>query len=293
MLQEDRLRRRARWIARDGCSETALQEALPVRRALFDALLPQWLAEGALQRDGDGLRSAERDDTTGLEALARDLVARRPEPDIWIDQCPVTPESLARRVAYMHALGDVDDQRLLCLGDNDFVSVFASIAYRPTHCFVLDIDKRVLGGIRAWAEERDLPITLAEADFRKLDESPGALAVPRVDVVTSDPPYTEMAYHTYIAAAQRYLGLGGILYLVVPYMEAEAWSSVLMQSVQEDLLRSGFVVTDLLRGFQTFSHEDRVVSSLVRAERLWLSDWSPLSRTEGRDARLFYTLHRV
>lgn len=218
------------------------------------------------------------------------LNRQRATPNVLIDQCPVTPADLARRVAMMQDLGDIHGKRILCIGDNDFASLLIAATCEPEKIVVVENDDRVIEFLSTEAQNGGWPISLFKLDIRSIQKSgyPQELKA-QFDVFETDPPYTEVGMKFYAALGIYALKRHGVGYIVVPHMSLEDWSDELMLSVQEFLLNSGLVLTDVIPRSQTFQHEFEVISTIIRCKRLAF-DLVSIDVLEELNVDLFYTI---
>ncbi|PYI50771.1 bis-aminopropyl spermidine synthase family protein [Paenibacillus flagellatus] len=166
----------------------------------------------ALIREGE--RAAE---WKGMLAQAEALLASRPPADVRIDQSMCTPETSLRRAVLglkQHAL---IGKRILCVGDDDLVSVsmgvllgrlFPGADHSATRIHVLDKDERFLRLIGEIAAEHRMPIECHRIDLR--EPLPDSL-LGRFDCIFTDPPYTLQGMSLFvsrgISALKREKGL--------------------------------------------------------------------------------------
>lgn len=193
----------------------------------------------------------------------------RVSPNVLIDQCPVTPIDLARRVSMMHENGDLTDKKILCIGDNDLASLLIALTCKPKEIVVVEYDDRVIEFIEFEARKEKLPINVIKLDIRTIQESgyPKEL-VGRFDTFETDPPYTEVGMKFYAFLGMQALKRFGVGYIVIPHMNLEEWSDELMFSLQESFLQNGFVLTDVIPRAQAFQHEFEVLSTILRCKRI-------------------------
>jgi hypothetical protein len=81
-----------------------------------------------------------------------------------LGQCPVLPETALRRALCLGDAQKVGPKAVLCLGDDDLVSV--ALAAMGHKVRVLDVDNYVLTLLTQFAKEHDLDITAAQCDLR-------------------------------------------------------------------------------------------------------------------------------
>lgn len=73
-------------------------------------------------------------------------------------QLPINRDSLMRKFAFMQSFQDVDGKEMIFVGDDDFLSVTCSLLGRPKRVVVVDLDERLLEGIRELSEKYGLEI---------------------------------------------------------------------------------------------------------------------------------------
>jgi len=189
--------------------------------------------------------------------LARDSVVE-------MDQSPLDDAS-TRWKAGVIARCVCEGDSLLCLGDNDMLSV--PLSYLPTLAAVtvVDVDCRVLSDIGETASPGK--VNLVSGDFR----DSAADATSRYgthQLVACDPPYTESGFRLYLRLAVSSLELSGELLLTYPDMELEAWNYDLKLAVQDMLSSGGLVIEEVSKHTQTFGDPYGIVSSLLVARKV-------------------------
>ncbi|MBV9142647.1 MAG: bis-aminopropyl spermidine synthase family protein [Pseudonocardiales bacterium] len=129
----------------------------------------------------------------------RGILARVPPPIRGLDHVPATAETVLRRARYLAREFDLDQTRLLFVGDHDCTSLaFAVLGVAPRSVTVVDIDERLLAFIASQPQAADASITPLFADLRLgLPESARAAH----DVAFTDPPYTADGVGLFVARA--------------------------------------------------------------------------------------------
>lgn len=114
--------------------------------------------------------------------------ARPRNEDSELDQGAMTPESFFRRLALMIHMGDIQGNRIVNLGDDDFASVAIALTGLAESITVLEIDANIREYIARVATNHRLPITVRDQDLTK--SLPREL-VGTFDTYVCDPPETE------------------------------------------------------------------------------------------------------
>ncbi len=118
------------------------------------------------------------------------------------DQFTATVETTAKRVALLTFFGDVEDKRMIFLGDDDFTSVATAFIKLAQEITVIDIDERILDIIGAISDELNLGIKRVKHDLRK--PIPNDLKG-KFDTVFTDPPYTPEGISLFVSRAAETL----------------------------------------------------------------------------------------
>ncbi len=128
--------------------------------------------------------------------LLTDILDNRPSVDVLVDQSKCTVMTSIKRAILALKSGSLIGKNILCMGDDDFVSISIAIVtkklFRNDENFncdvtVLDIDKRILQYIENLADEYRLPISLLYYDAKKPLPT---VVCNQFDCLFTDPPYT-------------------------------------------------------------------------------------------------------
>lgn len=103
------------------------------------------------------------------------------------DQFTATPETVIKRVSLLKHFGDIDNKKLLFLGDDDFTSISVARLGKAVEIVVLDIDDRILDKIKSISDNLSLNIKTIKHDLTKVLPKE---FINRFDIVFTDPPYT-------------------------------------------------------------------------------------------------------
>jgi len=126
---------------------------------------------------------------------ARAIYENRPEVDVTIDQSKCTTETSFRRACCLLLKREIIAGSLLCVGDDDLVSVACAFLYdyithgkgRDFHITVVEKDKRICDYITKISQDYSLPIACVLHDL--VEPMPQSLAH-KFDCMITDPPYT-------------------------------------------------------------------------------------------------------
>jgi S-adenosylmethionine decarboxylase proenzyme len=134
------------------------------------------------------------------------LVAKRPPAEATYDQGALTAESVMRRLAMMYAHGDVTDQRILLLGDDDLLSIALALTGLPREIVVVEIDPRMTRFIETVAREQDLKVRVIEHDVR--EKLPTEMRA-HFDTFVTDPSETIQGLLLFVEKGLAMLAPGG------------------------------------------------------------------------------------
>jgi len=208
------------------------------------------------------LEDSHYQDVVDLMKKIRDI---RPKPKRQYDQFTATAETTAKRASLLHFFGDIQGKRLLFLGDDDFTSVATASFGGAERITVVDIDSRVLGGIRNVSEKYQLNIETVRYDARR--KSPKEL-VGKFDVIFTDPPYTPEGIKLFVSRGIEFLNLNnkaGRVY--VCYGNSDRAKERFLP-IHQTLVQSGLMVRWLFDKFNRYHGAESIgsASSLFVAE---------------------------
>lgn len=138
----------------------------------------------------------EHKEITEIKQDLSEIFTNRPQADVTIDQSKCTVDTAVKRAILAFINFTLIGKKILCLGDDDLISVatgfllkklFSDVKFSKTTVLVMDIDKRFLNYINDTAKNEGLPIECQIADLRlpisnDFKES--------FDCCFTDPPYT-------------------------------------------------------------------------------------------------------
>lgn len=184
----------------------------------------------------------------GLEdvlAILEELFPLRPSVDVQIDQSKCTPETSLRRAILCLKQHALIGKKILCVGDDDLVSVsiglllqrlFPAGGHRATHVDVVDIDERFLQYIETIAKERGLPIQCRRLDLR--EPFPENLHG-QYDCFFTDPPYTLQGMSLFVSRGIQALKKEKGLPIFLSFAHK---SPAFMLAMQREFVRMGLTV---------------------------------------------------
>ena len=178
------------------------------------------------------------------------ISVNRPKAIPEFDQGYVEPEVSVARVAFLYSRGDLENQHLIILGDDDLTSIAAALSGMPRHITVLEIDERLLHFISQVASNygfKDL-ITLHKYDVQR--PLPNE-AIRGSDVFFTDPVETLSGITLFLSrCAEALKGKGCSGYFGLTHLEA---SRAKWHEIQRRLLEMKFAITDIIRDFHEYA----------------------------------------
>ncbi len=178
-----------------------------------------------------------------------ELAAGRPQALQEFDQGFVDEASVLSRAAFMWSKADVAGREVLVLGDDDLLSLALALTKAPKRLVALDIDPRIVSFLRETATEQGLPLEVAQHDLRH--PLPLEL-IPSFHTFVCDPTESLRGFLAFAwrgMSALRGPGCSGYLGLTRREASLTKW-----RHIQEELLQSGAVITDLLHDFHSYEN---------------------------------------
>ncbi|WP_454052377.1 bis-aminopropyl spermidine synthase family protein [Clostridium sp. Marseille-Q7071] len=188
------------------------------------------------------------------EALS-EIFLNRPQVDVTIDQSKCTVDTAIKRAVLCLRNSALIGKRILCLGDDDLVSIalgfllkklFNDIRYCKTRIFVMDIDNRILDYISGIAKKEELPINCEYVDLRApLSESFKG----QFDCVFTDPPYTLQGMNLFLSRGLEALRNQSGLNIFFSYAHKSPEFELIMQKSFVDM---GLMISEILTAFNDY-----------------------------------------
>lgn len=122
----------------------------------------------------------------------------RTNPKRHYDQFLATQETVSKRATKMDEMFDVQDKRILFLGDDDHTSIVVGLLNKHKNITIIDIDNDILSSIDAVSKNLGIKLETIQCDLR--NSFPKALK-DSFDVVFTDPPYTPEGIELFLGRA--------------------------------------------------------------------------------------------
>ncbi|MFB7816623.1 bis-aminopropyl spermidine synthase family protein [Paenibacillus chitinolyticus] len=195
--------------------------------------------------------------------ILEELFALRPSVDVQIDQSKCTPETSLRRAILCLKQHALIGKKILCVGDDDLVSVsiglllqrlFPDGGHTVTHVDVLDIDERFLRYIETIAKERGLPIGCHQLDLREpLPENLHG----QFDCFFTDPPYTLQGMGLFVSRGIQALKREKGLPIFLSFAHK---SPAFMLAMQREFVRMGLTVSANFPRFNAYEGAEMIAN---------------------------------
>ncbi|MBU1016998.1 MAG: bis-aminopropyl spermidine synthase family protein [Patescibacteria group bacterium] len=131
----------------------------------------------------------------GIQDFIRHIKSLMPVPKREYDQFYATEETVINRVKKLNGQKDLQDRKIVFLGDDDLTSLAVAYTFRACDISVLEIDTNILNVIEKVCKEHRLKINYVLWDLKK--------AIPKEflhksDTVFTDSPYTENGFDLFL-----------------------------------------------------------------------------------------------
>lgn len=216
--------------------------------------------------------------------LLKTVADKRPAPERRYDQFTATIETTARRASLLRFFGDIQDKRLLFIGDDDFTSVATANIGGTKDVTVVDIDERILGQIESISSDKNFGIRTVHYDARK--KLPMELRG-KFDVVFTDPPYTENGMNLFLSRAIQALDPDNHAARIYACYGNSDRARERYLPVQSLFTESGLMMRWIIDGFNRYMGAE----SIGNSSALLISDVTPKTKplVKGNYDKPIYT----
>lgn len=114
------------------------------------------------------------------------------------DQFLATEETISKRATKLDEMFDIQDKRILFLGDDDHTSIAVGLLNKHKNITITDIDNDILSSIVSAASDSGIKLETIKGDLR--NSLPKNLKG-NFDVVFTDPPYTPEGIELFLSRA--------------------------------------------------------------------------------------------
>jgi predicted methyltransferase len=195
------------------------------------------------------------EDYKKILAKMESIAKSKPVPTFFYDQRPVTLTTSVKRAAYLDYKGDLQDKRIVIIGDDDLTSLTIGLTKKAKEIVVFDIDERLIEFINAVSKKLNLKVRAYKYDLTK--EIPNEYSG-KFDVFLTDPTPNKIAFELFISIGLNLLAENGVGY--VSFFPSHQSISLDFQEVLTD---RKVIITDMIPQFteydfisQTYRKED-------------------------------------
>ncbi len=182
----------------------------------------------------------------------KEIAKDRPSALEKYDQGFISPEGVIKRVEFIYERGDLLNSKIFVVGDDDLISVAASLTEMPEKICVIDADERLIDFINSVAKKYGLQIEAEICDVQ--DELPKKFQK-EFDVFVTDPVETIPGLKLFLSRGVSALrGKGCAGYFGITTLEA---SRTKWFEIEKMILDMGFVITDLRRKFNVYPEDEK------------------------------------
>lgn len=166
---------------------------------------------------------------------------KMPENIALYDQGSMRCEDIFKRVSFIYDKGDLHDNSILIMGDDDLICIAIGMIGQSKRIMVLEVDERLVKYIQDISAKEGLDIDVAI--YNAEDEIPSR---DEVDVFISDPVESLAGIKTFLSRGISQLVRGGRFYFGLTHIDS---SPAKWMEIESMLLNSGCIITDIIRDF--------------------------------------------
>lgn len=189
-----------------------------------------------------------------IKEKLQEFFDNRPQVDVTLDQSKSSIDTSLKRAILTLKNHNLVGKRILCLGDDDLVSIALGFllkklfndAHHTTKITVMDIDKRIIDYISNIAKKESLPIKCEYVDFRAplADNFKN-----QFDCFFTDPPYTLEGMNLFLSRGIEALRDDNGLTIYFSYAHK---SPDFQLTMQKCFLSMGLIVSEVMPRFNTY-----------------------------------------
>ncbi len=175
----------------------------------------------------------------------KSLCKNRPGLDESLDQGYQRYEDIVKRVRFIYDRTDLQNTKILVLGDDASQSISLALTGLPKEIICLEIDERIVRFINKVARDKELKLKAIKYDVQhtlKLNE--------KFDVLITDPIESIHAIKLFLSRGIGKLKQDGVIYFTHALPESSVKKAYMVQKI---LHKMNFVITDIIRDFSLYS----------------------------------------
>jgi len=182
-----------------------------------------------------------------IQDIIREIYHKEIKPKTEYEQGPLNPSAALRKVAFAINNGDIINKNVICVGDDDVLSLILALTGLPRFVAVVDIDEDILNLIKKYAKKLKVkvPIKTYLCDLTK--------PVPKIlkgkfDTFLTQPPDTVLGFTLFVSRGVEFLkpqpgmiGYAGLTTIACPRLG--------LLEIQKILTKMNLLITDMLSKF--------------------------------------------
>lgn len=136
----------------------------------------------------------------GMEEILKMIkkIYEKIDPKTEFEQGSLNPDASIRKIVFAINKGDVQNKDIVCIGDDDLLSVVMGLTGLPKSITVIDIDQDILDLIKQNFEELDIKIPLKTLTHDLAKPLPQELTR-KFDVFMTQPPDTVLGFTLFVS----------------------------------------------------------------------------------------------
>lgn len=162
------------------------------------------------------------------------------------DQLEILPEAVENKLSMMMRKNDLLNRDILCIGDDDLMSVAMSLTGLPKSITVFDIDEKIVEFLKKISPRLPVPIRVLEINLLK---SPPKNLCNKFDVFVTEPPDTVKGTLLFVSRGIDALKRNGVFYLG---MTDVTLSKKQWLEIEKAIIQAGVSLTDIIPDFEEY-----------------------------------------
>lgn len=260
------------FLQKTGLAKSILRE---IKKEIF-FLLEKPSAVTALNSQGKILvkQIVENPDPKEWSKKARLILNKykgnRPKPKRNLDQFWATQKTIIKRVSLMQEQHDLEERKILFLGDSDLTSIVTACLKNTFLIQVLDFDQEILGFLDLMSKKEKLEIKCLHYDA--CAPLPTSL-INYFDVVFTDPPYTPNGFGLFLSRGLQALKKKNTSRVYFCYGHSRK-SNERELKIQQIVVDSGILIDYKISAFNEYLE----ARSIGNRSSIYIGEITPLSR---------------
>ena len=190
-----------------------------------------------------------------LSERYREIYENRPVANVQVDQAKATIETAFKRAVLAFINDCLIQKKILCIGDDDLVSISVGLLLKELYpevsdigseIIALDIDERIVNYINLISQEQRIPVEAIKVDF--CDPLPINYAS-HCDTFFTDPPYTEEGVKLFLSRGVSALKKERGLKIFLSFGQKPINETL---DIQKIILNHGLTINNIMKGYNIY-----------------------------------------